>query len=138
MSTHPSGTANALLLVDDDMLVVNTLKLHLRRIVPPGWAILIALSGEEALAVAREYVTEGGQIPLALIDYQMYPMRGSELLLLLSEQHPGIRTIMLTGQADMEALSVVLDKASLYRFMQKPWDPQELARTVLAAIADGV
>ncbi len=136
MSDHPPLNLPALLVVDDDVLVVNTLKLHLRRILPAGWAVLTALSGPEALEVAEEHTADGGDIPVALVDYQMFPMRGTELLMALNQRYPAMRTIMLTGQADMEAVNQVIDKVSLFRYMQKPWDPQDLERTVLAAISD--
>jgi len=55
-------------------------------------------------------------------------------LLVLVERYPGLRTIMLTGQADMEAVNMVINKVHLYRYIQKPWDPQDLERTVLEAI----
>jgi DNA-binding NtrC family response regulator len=121
----------AVLVVDDDVLVANTLRLQLRRVLPPGWEVITALSGPEALDHAQEHVEQGGSIPLALVDY---PMKGSELLLELVERYPRLRTIMLTGQADMEAVNMVINKVHLYRYMQKPWDPHDLERTVLEAI----
>jgi DNA-binding NtrC family response regulator len=124
----------AVLVVDDDVLIANTLRLQLRRVLPPGWEVITALSGPEALDHAQEHVAQGGRIPLALVDYQMYPMKGSDLLLVLVERYPGLRTIMLTGQADMEAVNMVINKVHLYRYIQKPWDPQDLERTVLEAI----
>jgi DNA-binding NtrC family response regulator len=126
----------AILVVDDDVLIASTLRLQLRRVLPSGWEVITALSGPEALDHAQDHVEQGGRIPLALVDYQMYPMKGSDLLVALVERYPGLRTIMLTGQADMEAVNMLINKVHLYRYMQKPWDPHDLERTVLEAIND--
>jgi serine phosphatase RsbU (regulator of sigma subunit) len=41
---------------------------------------------------------------------------------------------MLTGQADLQAVSEVLSKARLFRYIEKPWEPKDLELTVLEAI----
>ena len=131
---HSAHQQPALLVVDDDLLVVSTLKMHLRRILPQEWLLITALSGPEALGLVEEHVKDGGAVHVALVDYQMFPMRGTELLMKLNERYPSMRTIMLTGQADMEAVNLVIDKVKLFRYMQKPWDPRDLERTVLESI----
>ncbi len=124
----------AVLLVDDEPLVVTTLRIHLRRILGKDWTVLCAYSGSEALAATDEHLAGGGTIPLAIVDYQMHPMKGNELLVHLNDRLPDCRKVLLTGQADLEAVAEAIDKVRLFRYMQKPWIPEDLELTVRAAL----
>lgn len=132
----PHSSSPYILLVDDEQLILDTLRIHLRLVVPDGWQILTATSGDEALSLVQEELEHGSYPAVAIVDYMMHPMKGSEVLVQLEKLVPRTKKIMLTGQADMEAVNQVIDKVSLFRYMQKPWDPQDLERTVLAAISD--
>jgi DNA-binding NtrC family response regulator len=80
------------------------------------------------------YVGGGGSIPLVLVDYQMHPMKGDALLRHLQERLPDSNKIMISGQADLEAVADIISQVKLFRYMSKPWDPQDLERTVQRAI----
>ena len=61
------------------------------------------------------------EIALVLSDYIMPDIKGDELLRRIHERSPDTLTIMLTGQADLEALSNAIKYAKLYRYIPKPW-----------------
>jgi CheY-like chemotaxis protein len=124
----------AVLIVDDEPVVVVTLRVHLRRILGPEWTVLVAHSGAEALQLVDAHLGSGGTVPLVLVDYQMHPMRGDALLRHLQERLPDSKKIMISGQADMEAVADVISQVKLFRYMAKPWDPEDLERTVQKAI----
>lgn len=122
------------LLVDDEPLILDTLRLHLKQVLPPGWQIMAAQSGEEALAIVREELELGYYPALAIVDYMMHPMRGSEVLMELEALVPHTKKILLTGQADMDAVRDIVSHVKLYRYMEKPWQPMDMELTVGTAI----
>jgi DNA-binding NtrC family response regulator len=131
---RPMDQLPAVLIVDDEPIVVVTLRVHLRRILGQEWNVLVAHSGSEALQLVDSYLGGGGTIPLVLVDYQMHPMKGDILLRHLQERLPDSNKIMISGQADLEAVADIISQVKLFRYMSKPWDPQDLERTVQRAI----
>jgi len=101
---------------------------------PKGIELLTANSGESALEQIIPILEKNGELICVISDYMMYPMRGSELLGRLEILSPASKKIMLTGQADLQAVSEVLSKARLFRYIEKPWEPKDLEITVLEAI----
>jgi phosphoserine phosphatase RsbU/P len=119
------------LLVDDEPNILASLKRELK-----GWAaqndvsIVVAESGAAALAV----LADGGD-PVAVIvsDVRMPEMKGTELLLRVRQEHPGIVTMLLTGYADLDE---VVDgiKAGIFSYMLKPWKQELLEGEVGRAL----
>lgn len=131
MSSHQTPY---ILLVDDEQLILDTLRIHLRTFVTDGLQILTASSGEEALAIVREELELGYYPALAIVDYMMHPMRGSEVLVELEAIAPRAKKILLTGQADLEAVRDIISQVKLYRYMEKPWQPMDMELTVATAL----
>lgn len=73
-------------------------------------------------------------VALVLSDYIMPDVKGDEVLKRIHEISPNTLTIMLTGQADLEAISRAIKDAKLYRYIAKPWHPEDLKITVIEAI----
>ncbi len=47
---------------------------------------------------------------------------------------PQTLTIMLTGQANIEAVTNAVNRANLYRYIAKPWEKPDLVLTVKEAL----
>ncbi len=122
------------ILVDDEAIILSVLSLHVKSFLPEGIELLTANSGESALEKLTPLLKDGGELLCVISDYMMSPMRGSELLGHLEVLAPSSKKIMLTGQADLQAVSEVLNKARLFRYIEKPWEPKDLELTVLEAI----
>ena len=74
------------------------------------------------------------EIALVLSDYIMPDIKGDELLRRIHERSPDTLTVMLTGQADLQALGNAIKYAKLYRYIPKPWQNEDLKLTVVEAI----
>lgn len=98
------------------------------------YLIELAESGQEALEIAEELVQEGNSLTVIISDYVMPAMKGDELLIKLHKQFPLAKKILLTGQAAIEGVTNAINGAGLYRFIQKPWDRDDLRLTVQEAI----
>ncbi len=96
--------------------------------------IEIAESGDEALEVIEEILSNGEEVALVIADQIMPKMKGDEFLIELHHRHPQILKVMLTGQANVEDIGNVVNRGNLYRFISKPWDETDLRLTVVEAL----
>lgn len=124
----------AIICVDDDEFVLNSLGEQLTRSFGQDYVIEMASSGEDALALIAELETEGTDIPLVISDQIMPRMKGDQLLTQIHALYPKPLKIMLTGQVDPDAIVNVVNAAKLYRYITKPWDETDLILTVKEAL----
>ena len=120
--------------VDDDNTVLKSLKAELQEVVGNAYLIEIAEGGDEALELIEELLSDGYEVPLIISDHIMPEMKGDELLKQVHILSPKTIKIMLTGQADIEAVGNAIKNANLYRYIAKPWQQEDLSLTVKEAV----
>ncbi len=120
--------------IDDEPDVLNSLKRELKKVIGDQCIIETAEGGAEALELLADLRADEHEIALVLSDYIMPDIKGDALLRKIHEQSPDTLTIMLTGQADLEALSNTIKYAKLYRYIPKPWKNEDLQLTVVEAV----
>lgn len=120
--------------VDDEIIVLDSLREQLQQELGDELLIEVAESGEEALEVCDELIEDGMEIPVVIADFIMPGMKGDDLLEQMHRKIPDAKKIMLTGQASLEGVSNAVNKASLYRYISKPWDKADLILTIKEAI----
>jgi PAS domain S-box-containing protein len=95
-----------------------------------GYRVVTASSPQEAVARAAE---ASGAVDLLITDVVLPGMNGRELAMSLGEQHPGLRTLFMSGYtANVIAHHGVLEEG--VAFIQKPFSRLELARKVRACL----
>jgi PAS domain S-box-containing protein len=124
----------AIICVDDERMVLISLRDQLVRYLGNEYNIELAESAEEALELFEELQEEEFEIPLLIADQIMPGMKGDELLIKIYSQYPKTLKILLTGQASGEAVGNAVNFARLYRYIAKPWDEADLRLTVAEAI----
>ena len=82
----------------------------------------IAQDATEALEILDQLRAEGASVPVVISDHIMPGMKGDELLVRVHTMLPDTRTILLTGQAGLDAVGRAVNNAGLYRYIPKPWD----------------
>ena len=120
--------------VDDHPTILDSLKIELKATLGEDYAIETAEGGEDALDLLTELLEDGCEIPLVISDYLMPDIKGDELLRQVHQISPKTIKIMLTGQADVKAVGNAIKYAKLYRYIAKPWQPEDLKLTVKEAI----
>jgi len=75
-------------------------------------------------------------VRLLITDFRMPVLNGCEVLNRARHIAPATMRMLLTGQADMDDLVEAVNAGSIYRYMAKPWDNEELARAVQDALAE--
>lgn len=123
-----------ILCVDDEKSVLSSLKQELKANLGKDYGFEIAESGEEALEIVTELTDNGIDIPVVISDQLMPGMKGDQFLIELHKSLPKTRKILLTGQASAISVGNALNNADLFRFLSKPWNPEDIAMTVKQAI----
>ena len=124
----------AIVCVDDEQTILDSLKVELKYAFGNEYLIETAEGGEDALELFDELLEDGYEIPLVISDYMMPNLKGDELLKRIHAISPKTRKVMLTGQADLTAVTNAINEAKLYRYISKPWSAEDLALTVSEAI----
>lgn len=123
-----------ILCVDDEAIILESLQEQISRHFGKQFLYEAAESAEEALEILEEFHQEGISIVLIVSDWLMPGMRGDEFLVRVHQQFESIATMMLTGQADDEAIERAKREANLYCCITKPWREQELIKNITIAI----
>ena len=123
---RPSGdavpyTEYGILVVDDETAILESLELTLGS----EYRVFTASNGAEGLAIL-----EREDIALVLSDQVMPGMSGVEFLEKVIERNPRAIRMMLTGYADMPALIRAINEGRIYRYIPKPWEPDDLRISV--------
>ena len=108
----------ALLIVDDEKNICQALKRVLRN---EGYSIYNASNPTEAFEVLAEH-----NVGVILSDQRMPGMKGVDFLSKVKQIYPDTIRIVMSGYADLESLTGAINRGSVYRFLMKPWDDDQL------------
>ena len=114
-----------ILVVDDEEAIVESLALTLE----DDYRVYTALSGKEGLEIL-----EREDIALVIVDQVMPDMSGVEFLERVVTLRPQTVRMMLTGYADLSSLVRAINDGRIYRYIQKPWEPDALRIDVRRAL----
>ncbi len=107
-----------LLLVDDEPNILSALHRLLRR---DGYTILTCGDPEQALAILATQAVD-----VILSDQRMPGMSGVEFLRRVKQTHPDTIRIVLSGYTDLQFITDAINEGSIYKFLTKPWDDEQL------------
>ncbi|HIE02598.1 MAG: response regulator [Candidatus Parabeggiatoa sp.] len=123
-----------MLCVDDEAVVLDSLKIQLKKEFGDAYLYEMAESADEALEIIEELYEEDHEIIVIVSDWLMPGMKGDEFLIQVHEKYPNIVKVMLTGQADDDAIERAQNEAHLHRCLYKPWNAKELIETIRSGI----
>ena len=116
--------SRGILIVDDERPNLTVL----RNFLESGYRVHEAQSGPEALEIARSV-----DLDVVIADQRMPEMSGVELLEELRLLKPDVAGIVLTGFTDPPALISAINRARVFRFLKKPWQPDDILEAVRQA-----
>jgi putative two-component system response regulator len=114
-----------LLFVDDEADILDSLKRAFRR----DYEVFTASSGAEGIELLK---TE--KFDLIISDQRMPDVTGDAVLKFAMQAQPDAIRILLTGYSDMESLVRCVNEAGIYKYINKPWEPENLRLTVVRAL----
>lgn len=121
---------STILLVDDDPNMLRALERALRQLLPPA-QLRIEAYADPQTALERACLSE---FDLVISDYRMPHMNGSAMLRALQTLAPDTVRIMLSASTDFSTAMSAINDAHVFRFISKPWQPEELAAAVREAL----
>src|SRR5205085_2588244 len=114
-----------ILFVDDERAVLEAMQRSFRR----RFDVVIAGGGVDGLAMLETDPT----IAVVISDMRMPGMDGAEFLATVSERHPGVPCILLTGSTPAE----YADCVPVFQFLAKPIGRSDLQQAIEAALERG-
>jgi signal transduction histidine kinase len=116
--------SGGILIVDDERPNLTVL----RNFLEAGYTVQEAQSGAEALQIAKT-----SDLDIVITDQRMPEMTGVELLEQIRDLKPDVAGIVLTGFTDPPALISAINRARVFRFLKKPWQPDDILEAVRQA-----
>lgn len=123
------GGQGALLLVDDEHNVLSALQRELHGLAFP---VITASSGEEGLQIIAEK-----DVRVVVSDYRMPGMSGVDFLATVRQRRPDTVRMILSGYADLAAITDAINLGHIFKFIPKPWNSRVLCESIEAAFAHG-
>ncbi len=108
---------HTLLVVDDEPDVVESVQDLLRR----RYRVLGATRASDGIVILRQE-----EVHVVMSDQRMPEMTGVEFLHQVRDRHPDCTRLLFTGYADIRAVIDAINQGNVYRYITKPWDPEEL------------
>jgi signal transduction histidine kinase len=114
-------TRHTLLVVDDEPDVVKSVQDLLRL----KYRVLGATGARQAIEVmSRE------EVHVVMSDQRMPEMSGVDFLCQVRGDYPEAIRLLFTGYADIRAVIDAINQGNVYRYITKPWDPDELETVI--------
>ncbi len=120
----------AILCVDDESIVLESLVEQLEKRLGEEYIYETAETAEEGFEIIEELVADNVDVLIIVSDWLMPGMKGDEFLTKVHQKFPKIVKVMLTGQADEEAIKRAKESANLHACLFKPWLEEELVQTI--------
>jgi signal transduction histidine kinase len=108
---------HTLLVVDDEPDVVQSVQDLLRL----DYRVLGATRAKDGLKILQDQ-----EVHLVMTDQRMPEMTGVEFLSHVRGDHPEAIRLLFTGYADLKAVVDAINQGNVYRYITKPWDPDDL------------
>ena len=115
----------SLLLLDDEMPVLNSLRRCLRM---DGYRIHATTSPLEAFDILAQ-----NDIGVVVSDVRMPEMDGGSFLARVRQLHPSTERMLLTGDTGADTAVKAINSGAAYKFLHKPWDSTDLRKVILDA-----
>jgi response regulator RpfG family c-di-GMP phosphodiesterase len=122
-----SEKKHTLLVVDDEPDVGDSVHDLLRK----HFNVLRARNAEEGIKLMQQ-----NEVHIVMTDQRMPKITGVELLSKVRTRQPHAVRMLFTGYADFDSIIAAINQGHVYRFLRKPWQPEDLESAVRDAAAE--
>ncbi len=130
MAGDPTAVADpgaaTVLVVDDEPNLRRVLSAVLSR---DGYNVVLADGGRDAVKKAKQLP----ELDVLVTDFLMPDLNGLEVLEAVRKQHPGIRTLLISGHGTVRS-AVEAMRLGAFDFLTKPFDVEQVRKTVRRAL----
>ena len=114
-----------ILYVDDEPDNLRVFELTFRK----DFSVLTATSADEGMEILN-----ANPVAVVLSDQRMPGVTGVEFLSRVRDLDPDTLRILVTAYGDVEILGDAINDGSIYRYIPKPWEPEDMRITLRRAI----
>lgn len=114
----------SLLIIDDEVEITKALTRQFRK----KYNVYSATSVFDGLNIM-----EKEHIQVILSDQRMPDMTGVDFFTLIKDKYPDALKLLITGYSDIEAVIGAINEGQVFRYITKPWNPDELESIVKEA-----
>lgn len=113
-----------LLIIDDEEDITKALVRQFRR----KYNVFATTDATDALKIM-----ENKKIQVVLSDQRMPGMTGVDFFSQIKDKYPDALKLILTGYSDIEAVIGAINEGQVFRYVKKPWNPDELETIIREA-----
>lgn len=124
----------AILSVDDDILVLNSLRIQLERHFGETHLLEFAQNVDEAIAVIDDITSTGVELIVIISDWIMPSKNGDVLAQHVKAINSKIQVVVLSGQLQEEKALALVESHTIDKVMLKPWSEEDLVNVIKNAL----
>ena len=124
----------AIVCVDDDNTVLESLKMQLTRYYDSSFILEYAESGQDALELVDQLKANGVINIVIVCDFNLGDSSGDRVLSAIHQKYPDIVKLLLSGFIPPEIIDTLTDSINLKGYIYKPWDSQNLIEAIDSAV----
>jgi response regulator RpfG family c-di-GMP phosphodiesterase len=126
----------AILIIDDEFIILESLRIQISRILPDDVLLEAATTGEESFQLIDEFKQNQKDLVLVISDFNLDDAKGTDVLKHALSHFPAVKKAILTGQADSELIQQFDKDYGLDAIITKPWDFQEINNMITPLLRD--
>ncbi len=115
-----------ILVVDDEQGVL----VALSQLLSDEYEVITCQSADEAVKLLEQ----DSFVTLLLTDQRMPKKTGTELLIDSRSIAPLVPKVLITAYTDVEDVIRLINEGQIFRYIQKPWNPEKLRETITEAV----
>ena len=126
----------AIICVDDEMIILESLREQLEKHFGDEYLYEVAESAEEALEIIDELEEDDIDIAIIVSDWLMPGMKGDKFLLQIDLKYPRGVKVLLTGQANQDSVDTLEKLTDQFTLVPKPWNKEELISIIKTRLVE--
>ena len=103
----------AILVVDDEALILLSLRQELKLAFGPQFTYESAMTAQDALAAIERLRVHDTSTVLIISDWLMPGLRGDELLRVVHAKYPAVKLVLLSGHAEDRRIKAITEELGL-------------------------
>lgn len=121
----------AIVCIDDDPFILQMLSFQLQKYIDGECTLMEFFTNPvEAIENIGDLVSDKIDIIFIVVDFQMPELNGAELIRKIKINHPNLKCIMLSGQANAIQVDDLVSDNLLDSFISKPWSEEDLLNAI--------
>lgn len=128
--------SKAILIVDDELLILESLRLQIQRLLPDNFQLEVASSGQESFHIIDEVLAEGINMTLVISDFHLGDMDGTDVLRYAISKFPRVKKVILSGESDLDLMNRFKNEHGFDAIISKPWNFNRIENIILHVLSE--